>query len=1185
MIRANNWKKVSVLILVAVIGLTVVAQAEPKNVIFFIGDGMGFEQVKAGNYYLGGSLSFESFPYSGELTTYSANASVTDSAAAATALATGVKVDNGVISMAYPGDHSELETLLERFKDQGKSTGLVTTVYVTHATPAGFGAHEPDRNNYSQIANDYLTQTRPNVIYGGASYMGGAAGAGYTVVTNRAEMLTYYDAAPETMLSGQFDPGDMPYEADYDYDTGTIPRLSEMTDAALSILDNDADGFFLMVEGGNIDHACHDNADKFADEVVEFANAVQEAIDWAAGRTDTLILICADHETGGLTVTGDNGAGNYPSVSWSSTGHTAANVPVYAWGENAELISGVMDNTEMFGVVTATINPEASNPSPADGMTGVDIDADLGWTAGADAESHDVYFGTSTTPAFVQNQLETTYDPGTLASDTTYYWAIDERDSGGGVTPGAVWSFTTAPVPGQANIPNPTDGAANVGVDSDLSWTTGSDTTSHDVYFGINPTPGVAEFQGNQTGATFDPGTMDYVTTYYWRIDEIGPGGVTEGIVWSFITIVVAPGQASSPNPADTATNVAIDADLSWTAGSDATSHDVYFGTESPGTFQGNQVETTFDAGIMANNTTYYWRIDERNAGGTTTGTVWSFTTTPAAPGQASNPSPADTATSVAIDADLGWTAGSDATSHDVYLGTDYHDVISASEISPEFKGNQTETTYEPGTLDEYTTYYWRIDEKNVSGTTTGVVWSFTTAEANYDAYVSQDPIVAFGLVEGGIDGTWTAGDDLFQMITEVPNGQAGMASLEVEYLLHTTASPVEVTELTLYLDATWTAIDGVADPLLTNIMVWNGTSGWEEITNILQNGSFTPASDPQKYIDGNGDIRILFTDTAPIKKEKKDTLTIDLLYAHILAGPVDNPPVVAITSPSDGATFGSGVVISFVGTAMDAEDGDLTSSLVWQSDIDGQIGTGGSFTTTLNDGEHVITASVTDSGSNIGSASIGITVGDPPPAPPTGLAASAGNGQVSLDWDDNTEPDIAGYNVYRSEFSGGPYSQVNGTLLATSDYLDLGVINGTTYYYVVTVVDSATPTPNESDISSEVSATPLSQQTMHVQSITMSLVPAGKNTKAEATILVYDQSQGPVQGATVVGDWYLNDDLIATGTTGITDGTGYALNTSIPVKAKSGETFTFVVTDVILAGYIYSPNDNVETQDSIVVP
>ncbi|MHC4654165.1 MAG: alkaline phosphatase [Planctomycetota bacterium] len=550
MVRANNWKKVLVLMVVGVIGLTVVAQAEPKNVIFFIGDGMGPEQVKAAGMYAwgaAGTLSFESFPYNGELTTYSANASITDSAAASTALATGVKVDNGVISIAKPGDGSELETLLERFKAQGKSTGLVTTVYVTHATPAGFGAHEPDRNNYSQIANDYLTQTRPNVIYGGALYIGGAAGEGYTVVTNRAEMLAYYDAAPETMLSGQFDPGDMPYEADYDYDTGTIPRLSEMTDAALSILDNDTDGFFLMVEGGNIDHACHDNADKFADEVVEFANAVQEAIDWAAGRTDTLIIVCADHETGGLTVTGNNGQYEYPSVTWSSTGHTATNVPVYAWGENAELISGVMDNTEMFGVVTATFSPEASNPSPADGATSADINADLGWTAGAGAESHDVYFGTSTMPAFVQNQPETTYNPGTLVPNTTYYWAIDERDSGGGVTPGAVWSFTTAPVPGQASNPNPTDGATDIAAGVDLSWTAGSDATSHDVYFGTSDPPA---FVQNQTGTTYDPGTLVNETTYYWRIDEVGPGGITTGTtVWSFTTESVPDAVADSDIP------------------------------------------------------------------------------------------------------------------------------------------------------------------------------------------------------------------------------------------------------------------------------------------------------------------------------------------------------------------------------------------------------------------------------------------------------------------------------------------------------------------------------------------------------------------------------------------------------------------------------------------------------------
>jgi len=124
----------------------------------------------------------------------------------------------------------------------------------------------------------------------------------------------------------------------------------------------------------------------------------------------------------------------------------------------------------------------------------------------------------------------------------------------------------------------------------------------------------------------------------------------------------------------------------------------------------------------MANNTTYYWRIDEKNAGGTTTGVVWNFTTAAALPpGQATNPSPANGATSVSTTADLSWTAGSGATSHDVYFGT----------VSPgTFIGNQTGTTYDTGTMANSKTYYWRIDEKNANGTTTGVVWSFTTAAA-----------------------------------------------------------------------------------------------------------------------------------------------------------------------------------------------------------------------------------------------------------------------------------------------------------------------------------------------------------------------------------------------------------------------------------------------------------------------
>ncbi|MHC4083807.1 MAG: alkaline phosphatase [Planctomycetota bacterium] len=886
MIKANNWKKVSVLIFVGIISLVSTAQAEPKNVIIFIGDGMGPEQVKAGGIYVNGAegtLSFELFPYSGELTTYSANASVTDSAAASTALATGIKVNNGVISMAYPGDHSELETLLEYSKLLDKGTGLVTTTYMAHATPAGFGAHESDRNNYSQIANDYLTQTRPNVLFGGNSYMGGAAASGYTVVTDYAGMSTL-DTENVTMVSGQFGSGYMPYEFD---GLGSLPHLSEMTMTALAILDNDPDGFFLMVEGGRIDHASHDNdIERTVHETIEFANAVQEAIDWAAGRTDTLIIVCADHETGGLTVTGNHGAGNYPSVSWSSTGHTAANVPVYAWGENAELISGEMDNTEMFGVVTATFSPEASNPSPADSATGVDIDADLAWTAGADAVSHDVYFGISATPPFVLNQTETTYEPGTLVPNTTYYWAIDERDSGGGVTPGAVWSFTTAPVPGQASNPNPADVATDVSLTVDLSWTAGNDATSHDVYFGTSDPP---EFVQNQAGTTYDPGTLAGETTYYWQIDEAGPGGNTTGGVWSFTTEAVPDAVADSDIPVkgtiggsyldtqasddiyetiteresggkpsnrhstlehkwtinvvggDTVTfyvealrtdsqdgdyfvfaystddssytdmitvtkiiddNTAqsyvlpasttgtvyirvIDTDstqgnrsldtvsidymyikctgvavpdtvpptpdpMTWasvpyatgsrsiamlaTTAIDDSGVEYYFTcTAGGGHDSGWQDSPAYEDTGLTPETSYTYTVKARdkstNQNETQPSTEASATTDPpSAPGEATDPTPTDGQTRVNNrSVILSWIAGTDAVSHDVYLGTDYHLVLTADQGYEEFLGNQTQTTYDPPTLEKKTTYYWRIDEVNSYGTTAGVVWSFTT--------------------------------------------------------------------------------------------------------------------------------------------------------------------------------------------------------------------------------------------------------------------------------------------------------------------------------------------------------------------------------------------------------------------------------------------------------------------------
>jgi len=452
-------------------GLASTAQAEPKYVIFLIGDGMGFEQVKAAGMYANGeagTLSFESLPYNGELTTYAADSPIPDSAAAGTALATGVKVNNGVISVAIPGDGSELETLLEYYKARGKSTGLVTTSLWFDATPAAFGAHESNRMNYGGIANDYWFQSRPNVVFGGYTDVELAAVTtllGYTVVTDRAAMQAL-DTESETMVFGQFGDGYLPYEYD---GLGPLPHLSEMTTTALSILDNDPDGFFLMVEGGMIDHACHSNdIQRAVLETLEFDNTVKLAIDWAAGRTDTLILVCADHETGGLTVLANNGAGVLPTVNWISSSeglapHTAANVPVYAWGVNAEMVSWVMDNTDMFRVVTPS--PQAWNPYPADRAAHLETWVTLTWNRGAATFSNDVYFGenfddvnSGSGGTFRGNQTENSFTvglagfpyPDGLVPDTTYYWRIDEVNDLDPNNPykGEVWRFNVLSCPG-----------------------------------------------------------------------------------------------------------------------------------------------------------------------------------------------------------------------------------------------------------------------------------------------------------------------------------------------------------------------------------------------------------------------------------------------------------------------------------------------------------------------------------------------------------------------------------------------------------------------------------------------------------------------------------------------------------------------------------------------------------------
>jgi len=239
----------------------------------------------------------------------------------------------------------------------------------------------------------------------------------------------------------------------------------------------------------------------------------------------------------------------------------------------------------------------------------------------------------------------------------------------------------------------------------------------------------------------------------FWQVDdvelEVYGGGPPVGN---------PPGQATSPSPANSVTGMGIETDLFWNAGIDATSHNVYFGTNASlngSASKGNQGGTGYEPGTLANSTTYYWRIDEVNDDGTTTGSVWSFSTEAAAalPGQASSPVPSDGVSGVSSSVNLNWASGSDTESHNVYFGTS---------ASPAFQAGQAGATYDPGSLVDSTTYFWRIDEVNSEGTTVGALWSFTTETPLVQPGEATGPGPVSGATDASSNPTlaWTAGSN-----------------------------------------------------------------------------------------------------------------------------------------------------------------------------------------------------------------------------------------------------------------------------------------------------------------------------------------------------------------------------------------------------------------------------------------
>jgi len=317
-----------------------------KNIILLIGDGMGTAQVYAGMTANHGHLNIERCPVVGFQKTYSANSFVTDSGASGTAISTGTKTKNGSIAVDTSGN--PVKTILEYAEDHGYVTGLVATSTITHATPASFIAHNVNRGKYEEIAQDFLETEIELIIGGGEDHFNNREDGldliesfedkGYTFIRDISEIdnssertvcLTSGEALPPVHERGE-------------------NVLSDATKIAINYLSRKG-SFFLMVEGSQIDWAAHDNNTQgIIGEVLDFDKAVGEALDFASKNKQTLVIVTADHETGGMGINGGDFPEGTVEAGYTTDGHTGVMVPVFAYGPHAESFAGIYENTDLF---------------------------------------------------------------------------------------------------------------------------------------------------------------------------------------------------------------------------------------------------------------------------------------------------------------------------------------------------------------------------------------------------------------------------------------------------------------------------------------------------------------------------------------------------------------------------------------------------------------------------------------------------------------------------------------------------------------------------------------------------------------------------------------------------------------------------------------------------------------------
>jgi len=321
---------------------------KPRNIIFMIGDGMGLSQITAGLIAKKDNLNIERCPIIGLSKTHSADNIITDSAAGATAFSTGVKTYNGAIGVDT--DTLPLTNIVEIVKAMDIATGLVATASITHATPASFVAHQKSRFMDEEIAADFLKSDIDVFIGGGKKYFSQRTdqknllqeleGMGYSIASGIEEI----EAVKEGKLAG-FIAEEHPVKMA----EGRGDVLSKATMAAIILLNQNEKGFFMMVEGSQIDWGGHRNeSDYIISEMIDFDNTIGAVLDFAEQNGETLVVITADHETGGYAINGGSLSEGTVDGAFTTDYHTATMVPVFAFGPGSEAFSGTYQNTAIF---------------------------------------------------------------------------------------------------------------------------------------------------------------------------------------------------------------------------------------------------------------------------------------------------------------------------------------------------------------------------------------------------------------------------------------------------------------------------------------------------------------------------------------------------------------------------------------------------------------------------------------------------------------------------------------------------------------------------------------------------------------------------------------------------------------------------------------------------------------------